>query len=69
MLFFCQIYIAILIILIGLHNSEHLHENGIFLVSVRDRVRHFEQVKIGDYVTGLEQQCLYFWFAYTWVVT
>jgi hypothetical protein len=48
MLFFCQIYIAILIILIGLHNSEHLHENGIFPVSVRDRVRHFEQVKIGD---------------------
>ena len=47
-LFFCQFYIAILTILIGLHKSEHLHENGIFPVSVRERVRHFEQVKIGD---------------------
>ena len=36
MLIFCQIYITILIILIGLHNSEHLHQNGIFPVSVSD---------------------------------
>ena len=33
----------IFIILIGLHHNEHLHENDISSVSVRDKIKHFEQ--------------------------